>query len=52
MNNSPITPLILVVSEQNIDISKDLQTEETKTIAKLLEENNEEEKIDQPIISG
>lgn len=44
MNIDPIIPSILdVVSKTDLNISDDLQSEQTKTIAELIEEHNEKE---------
>lgn len=42
MTNSHFTPSILHVTATEIDISKDLESEQTKSLGRLLEENNEE----------
>jgi hypothetical protein len=44
MNIDPIIPSTLdVISKTDLDISSDLQSEQIKTIAQLLEENDEKE---------
>lgn len=54
MKNDQISPSILTVcSKITLDVLKDLECEQTKSIATLLEEKDEEkEKADTPTISG
>ncbi len=54
MKNDQISPSILTVcSKITLDILEDLKSEQTKSIATLLEEKDEEtEKKDSPAISG
>jgi hypothetical protein len=54
MKNDQISPSILTVcSKMTLDILEDLKCEQTKSIAALLEEKDEEkEKPENPAISG
>lgn len=48
MNIDPIIPSILhVTAKSNVDISKDLETPQEKTLGKLIEEHNEEKETEE-----
>lgn len=47
MTNDQFIPTVLhVTAKENVDVTNDLASDQTKSVAQLLEENNEEKEKD------